>query len=150
MCSLQRKTWELEAISGKVMLSGSCVIRATTVVQRSGFLRIVSVTDIMNSTFADRQTRSLVDWSLNPVSMLHYDADFSYFATHLLQSMKVLTLLTEVPIWMAIMDKAILDLIMTKSVSCHGKDVWTYNSESNREEFLCQDLIDHWMFSGLP
>lgn len=78
--------------------------------------------------------------------MLHYNVDFTYFATHLLQRTMGITLLTEVPIWMPMTDKVMLDLIMTKAMSCHGKDVTLLQWQ---QQSLCQTLIDSWMFSGL-
>lgn len=51
---------------------------ATAEAQRPGHLTIVPVTYIINSTFSDRKMLSLVEWSLNPVSMLHYNTDFMY------------------------------------------------------------------------
>lgn len=74
------------------------------------------------------------DWFLNPVSMLHYNTDFMYFTTHLLQRTMGITLRTKVPTWIPVMDKVMLDLITTKAMSCHGKDVKLDCRGSNRAD----------------
>ena len=70
---------------------------------------IVSVTD---SAFSDGKILSLVDRSLNPVSMLHYNTDLSQKDNG--------TLPTEVPIHKPMMDKAVLDFMTIKVMSSHG------------------------------
>lgn len=93
-----------------------------------------SVTNIINSAFSNGQTLRLVDWSLNPVSMLHYNTDFIYFTTHLFRRTMGITLRTKVSLWISMMDKAMLDLITTKAMSCHGKDVKLDCRGSNRAD----------------
>lgn len=112
------------------------------------------------------------DWFLNPVSMLHYNTDFMYFTTHLLQRTMGITLRTKVPTWIPVMDKVMLDLITTKAMSCHGKDVKLDCRGSNRADsfyvilrltagcFLdchksvwkprAQDWIHMWMDTNAP
>lgn len=42
------------------------------------------------------------------------------------------------------MDKAMFDIIMTKAMSCHGKDTTWLQCQQQSGQFLSQTLIDSW------
>lgn len=142
---LRIKTQELEAISSwrKVMLSGTCVT------MRTGHLTIVSVTYIIISTFSDGKMLSLVEWSLNPVSMLHYNKDFMYpfVAKDDGYSFSDSGIHTDTHDGQTFVG---LKTSLGQEHMAALVRMWLALNGSNRADSFISNLIDSWMFSGLP
>lgn len=103
----------------------------------------------INSAFWNGQTLSLLDWSLNPVSMLHYNMYFMYFTYNFLDR--------EVSIWMLKMYNTDVDRSNGPPYKGHGEAVcfgsqhtqdWIYTWLSVQTSGFELGLLWAWMDSS--